>query len=362
MKKIKYFLILSLAFFGACNGGIDPISKVEQGADELAPTLTISFPLEGTKVRAEEPMTSVGIAFEAIDDIELASVSVKLDGTELVNFTDFKDYRQFTEEYLYDKLTDGDHVLTIDATDLTGKSITKTVNFQKTTPYNAIYPGEVFYMPFDGDYFEQIMNKPATKVGSPGFAEGKVGKAFAGAPNSYLTFPTDSLVKTQAISAVFWMKINATPPRAGILTVSAVDNAPTVPGTQNHRGSGFRFFRELDGTLERFKLNVGVGAKLETWNDGGTVDPVLAEWVHFAFTVSGTTTKVYVDGVKATKPDGVMTVPIDWTGCDLLTIMSGAPRFTEWEHFSDLSLLDELRIFNKELTVEEVNTIMNAEN
>ena len=163
------------------------------------------------------------------------------------------------------------------------------------------------------------------------------------------------------MSGVFWMKVNAVPDRAGILTISAEDKAPAVPGTQNLRTKGFRFFRELDGTLERLKLNVGVGGILETWNDGGTVDPVLAGWVHFAFTISGTTTKIYINGVKTTKPDGVLIAPIDWTGCDLLTIMSGVPRFTEWKHFSDLSLLDELRIFNKELTIEEITIIYNAE-
>jgi hypothetical protein len=41
--------------------------------------------------------------------------------------------------------------------------------------------------------------------------------------------------------------------------------------------------------------------------------------------------------------------------------MSGVPRFTEWQHFSDLSSIDELRIFNKSLSQDEVNAIMNAE-
>ena len=52
---------------------------------------------------------------------------------------------------------------------------------------------------------------------------------------------------------------------------------------------------------------------------------------------------------------------INWTGCNLLSIMSGAPRFTEWGHNSDLGLLDELRIFNKTLTQTEIQTIFNAE-
>ncbi|MBC8005072.1 MAG: LamG domain-containing protein [Verrucomicrobia bacterium] len=361
MKNLRYFVIPILAIFiasGCDDDNIDPISKVEPGADETAPTVSIAFPLEGTQIRAEEAVTSVKINFEAKDDIELVSVAVKLDEAEIATFNDFKDYRQFTQEYLYTDLTAGNHVLSIIATDLAGKSTTKSVNFEKTSFYKAIYEGEVFYMPFEGDFKEQISNKEATVVGVPVFADGKIGKSYSAVPDSYLTFPTDSLTKTKQISAVFWMKVNATPDRAGILTASPEDKAPLVAGTQNLRTSGFRIFREANAANQIFKLNVGIGNKKESWNDGGPVNPALGEWVHFAFTVSETTSTVYINGVKAR--EAVLETPIDWTGIDLLTIMSGVPRFTEWKHFSDLSLMDELRFFNKALTLEEVTTLMNA--
>ncbi|MGE5428737.1 MAG: LamG domain-containing protein, partial [Methylococcaceae bacterium] len=230
-----------------------------------------------------------------------------------------------------------------------------------------IYPGEIFYMPFEGDYTEQVSNKPATVVGSPTFADGKKGKAYLGAANSYLTFPIDSLAKTKEISAVFWMKVNGTPDRAGILIASPEDKAnPGYPDIQNLRSSGFRFFRELSGKLQQFKLNVGIGAALEkdyeSWNDGGMVNPAKGEWVHFAFTISNTVNTIYINGVKTTgTAEAKMTFPMDWTNIKQLVIMSGGPNWTEWKHYSDLSMLDELRFFNKALTVEEVNTIMNAE-
>lgn len=361
MKNLKYFVMPMLALFiafGCDDDNIDPISKVEPGPDATAPTVNIAFPLEGTRIRAEEAVTSVKINFEAKDDIELATVVVKLDDAEIASFNDFKDYRQFTQEYQYNTLSEGNHVLSVVATDLAGKSTTKTVNFVKTSPYKAIYPGEVFYMPFEGDFTEQISNKEATKVGEPIFADGKIGKAYAGVTDAYITFPTDSLKKTRQLSAVFWMKVNATPNRAGILIASPVDPAPEVAGTQNLRTSGFRFFREANGANQIFKLNVGIGNKKESWNDGGIINPALGEWVHFAFTISETASTVYINGAKAR--ESVMETPIDWTGIDLLTIMSGVPRFTGWDHFSDLSLLDELRFFNKALTLEEITTMMNA--
>lgn len=230
---------------------------------------------------------------------------------------------------------------------------------QNDKPYMPKYDGEVFYMPFEGNYKEWDSNTSATVVGTPDFADGKKGKAYAGAADSYLEFPTTNLTKTSEVSATFWMKVNAVPDRAGILTMGPEDltNAG-YPGIQNKRTSGFRFFREGSATSQQFKVNVGLGGTKESWNDGGKIDPSGGEWVHLAFTVSGTESIIYINGEVTLKSK---LTPIDWTGCDLLTIMSGVPRFTEWQHFSDLSLLDELRIFNKALSQDEVKTIMNAE-
>jgi hypothetical protein len=219
------------------------------------------------------------------------------------------------------------------------------------------YNGEVFYMPFEGNYKEMNSNMVATKVGTPDFAPGKKGNAYAGATDSYLTFPTTGLTNNE-FSAVFWTKINAVPNRAGILVMGPEDSAN--PTAQNNRVSGFRFFREDAAGKQRFKLNAGNGTA-DTWIDGGTaadVDPTTGNWEHMAFTISGTECVVYINGevVKQSSFGG-----INWDGCDVLSIMSGAPRFTGWEHFSDLSLMDELRIFNKALSETEIKTIFNDE-
>jgi hypothetical protein len=154
------------------------------------------------------------------------------------------------------------------------------------------------------------------------------------------------------------MKVNPVPDRAGILVMGPPDAA--APTAMNNRTSGFRFFRENAGGKQRFKLNAGNGTA-DSWFDGGAaadVDPTTGTWNHFAYTISATECVVYINGEIAKQ--GTFT-GIDWTGCDILSIMSGAPRFTGWNHFSDLSLMDELRIFNKALTQAEVKTIMNAE-
>lgn len=271
-----------------------------------------------------------------------SSISIASGAPGFAYWNHKSDLSKFDEMRFFNKVLTGDEIQTI---------------MQNDKPYTAKYAGEVFYMPFEGNYKELISKSDATKVGTPTFADGKLGKAYAGAADSYLTFPTTGL-KSSTFSAVFWMKVNPVPDRAGILVMGPPDEA--APAAPNNRKSGFRFFRENAGGKQRFKLNAGNGTA-DTWFDGGAaadVDPTTGTWNHFAYTISATECVVYINGEIAKQ--GTFT-GIDWTGCDILSIMSGAPRFTGWNHFSDLSLMDELRIFNKALTQTEVKTIMNAE-
>lgn len=348
MKNIKIIIasLLFLLFAAACNEGIDPITAVAPGADASAPVVTIKYPTEGVKIQVPELLATINIQFEVTDDIELKSISVLMDGTELTSYASFKDYRRAVEQYTYNKVSNGAHTLTIKATDLGGKVTNTSVKFEKKPPYTALYAGETFYMPFDGDYVEKISFKAATIVGTPGFAgTGLKGvNAYAGAADSYLTFPLAGLTGTE-FSAEFWVKLNASPDRAGIISIS--------PAGED-RTKGLRFFREGSATEQRFKLNVGTGAG-ETWNDGGIVKASNTDWVHLAFTVSQTTCTVYINGAVATS---VPTSTIDWTGCSSISIASGAPNFAYWDHKSDQSKFDELRFFNKALTQTEIQNII----
>lgn len=351
MKIPKHILtgtfILLLA--GSCNDGIDPISYVAPGPDETDPAVVINYPAEGAKIKVKESVTSINIQFEVTDDIEIQEITLSIDGTEIISFDTFKDYRHLVGEYLYNNLTDGTHTLTVAATDLSGKSTSKTVNFEKEPPYVPLFDGEVFYMPFDGDYMELISQAMATKVGSPGFNDnGVFGKAYAGAADGYLTFPIED-IKADEFSAAFWYKLNASPDRAGLISIS--------PAGED-RSKGLRFFREGNATSQRFKLNVGRNGG-ETWNDGGTVAAPTDNWVHLAFAISATSCVVYINGqaTLTAAMDGV----IDWTGCSTVSIASGAPNFAYWDHKSDLSLFDELRIFDKALSPEEIQEVMVAE-
>lgn len=339
---------LLLAFF-SCNDGIDPITEVDPGADASAPTVLINFPLEGTTIKVYDVVTSINIDFEVNDDIEIASVSVKIDGNEIANFNDFLDYRIFIKEFTYDNVTTGDHILNITATDIEDKSTSAIVNFVKEPPYTPLFDGETLYMPFDGDFIDLISITNANEVGAPGFAgEGKIGlNSLIPGTDNYLTFPTGDLLTNQ-FSASFWYKVDGTPDRSGILVVG---------DDETDRNQGFRLFREGNTTEQRIKLNVGIGTG-ESWNDGDVIDVTAGEWVHVAFTISDTENTIYLNGQAVST--SAMASPVDWTGCEQFTIGAGGETFSYWDHLSDDSSIDDLRFFNKALTGGEVQAISDS--
>ncbi|MEO0333661.1 MAG: LamG domain-containing protein, partial [Bacteroidota bacterium] len=358
MKTINLLFYVMLIFSLGCQDGyIDDISTVDPGSDEAEPSVAVTFPPALVNIPFTDEQTDLNFRFEVQDDIEVQSIKLSLDGTELTTLTDFKDYRKVFDSYTYDDLPIGDYTFEVVAPDIAGKATTVTVPFTVSNKYVAQFEGEIFYMPFEAEsYLELLSETPATVVGEPGFSTNAAAGEFSyeGSANSYLTYPSASLQNPE-FSASFWYNVKSDPDRAGILVIGPPD--PDKPDTPNNRTSGFRFFREGGATNQIFKLNVGNGAG-DNWFDGGpsaTVNPDTAEWVHVAFTISPTSAAVYLDGQVASQGE----FPgVDWTGCDILSIASGAPRFMEWGHLSGNSLLDELRIFNKALTPEEVQAII----
>lgn len=364
MKTLnKYYIgiLTSFLMFLSCENGIDGITAVDPGADAGAPVVIIKSPLNGAKFKVNDPVISVDIEFEVTDDIEVATIAVFIDGSQIANYSgNFKDYRRVLQKLTANNITTGSHTLKITATDLDGKSTSSSINFEKEPPYIPLFANEILYMAFDGDYTELISVTPATKVGSPLFAGTSVvgTNAYKGATDSYLTFPTAGLNLTTEFSASFWYKPNSNDPPAGILVAGPVDL--TNPTAQNNRKSGFRFFRDNAGGKQRFKLNVGNGTA-DTWVDGGAAADIApnSDWVHMAFTISATSAKFYIGGqlIKESAFSG-----ISWAGCDLLSIMSGAPRFTQWGHKSDTNFMDDLRLFSKALTQAEIQNIISVTN
>jgi len=350
-KKLNTLLVLLFVAASCQNGYIDDIQPVSPGADESAPEVTIGYPTTGVVlIPFTDESTNINFEFEVKDDIEITSISVALNGNTLTTLDSFKDYRRVAAAHLSETLPLGDYTVEVTATDASGKSTTKSFDFEISNVYQAKYDGEIFYMPFEGDvYLDLLENISAAKVGNPGFAAGKSGRAYSGAANAYLTLPMEDLANEE-FSASFWYKINPVTTHAGILTVSPPDPS------NNNRTSGFRLFREPAGSMQRIKLNVGNGTA-DNWFDGGAaadVDPN-SGWIHVAFTIAPDRCALYINGELAS---GGAFTGVSWANCDEMTIASGAPNFTEWNHLSEQGQIDELRIFDKALTQEEVQQMV----
>ncbi len=218
--------------------------------------------------------------------------------------------------------------------------------------------GQIFYMSFEDSYKDAVSDQDATKVGNPGFAEGKVGKAYAGVQDGYLTFRLSDLASElgSELTVGFWYKVNADPDRAGIIVIGPATEGAS-PEAQNNRTAGFRIFREDAAGKQRIKANVGDGTA-DGWLDGvekADLDPAIPVWKYITLTLTAGKAAFYIDGEEVATND---LSQISWAGCDIMSIGSGAPRFTEWNHLSDNSLIDELRIYNKALTAQEIRDII----
>jgi hypothetical protein len=329
----------------SCEKGLDPIIASDPKPDASDPTLAINYPVEGKPFVSPDEIASMTIKLVATDDIELKSVILTLNGAEIASFTEFKDYRRLDLQYDYD-LASGDYTLDVTVTDMTGKSVSGSVNFRKiTAPTYTPLDGEVAYFPLDGYYLDLISGNAATPVGTPGFAEGKVNDAYLGATEAYLTYPSAGVAGNN-LSAVFWYKLNPDPGRAGIFMISH------PAANAEDRFKGLRFARELDGAgpNQKFWMNIGNGT-VDTWIVPPSFE-VTGEWMHIAITVSETHVIIYINGEIAAEAD--YEGPIDWTDCPSISLMSGQPNVIYWEHFSDLSMLDELHLFNRAITADEV--------
>jgi hypothetical protein len=75
-------------------------------------------------------------------------------------------------------------------------------------------------------------------------------------------------------------------------------------------------------------------------------------------TISDKKCAIYINGALAREVDNA---GLNWTGCSVLSIGSGGPNFTYWGHADDLSLYDELHLFNKALSQAEVQALWNSE-
>lgn len=346
--KLTTAAVCLITFSTACSDGyIDDISEVSQGSDISAPTVQIVSPTGNLFIPSSASGANVKFQYKVVDDIEIGNIDVYLDGIKIESKNSFLDYRIYNGTYSYNNLSTGSHTIKVDAKDKTGKTATQSFTFT-VDKYNKKSPYETLYIPFSGGniFTDVISTNNPTVTGSPNtVSNGYSGSAYGGSSNSYLAFPLSGLYSADGVSFTFWYKLNSSPDRAGIITINDDDD-----NSNENRKKGFRLFREGNAASQTVKFNLGIGGD-ESWNDGGLLT-VNNQWVHVAVTISKTESKIYFDGVLVRTAS--YTTPFDFSSSSNIVIGSGAPSFSYWGHNSDLSLIDEVRVYNKALDQNEV--------
>lgn len=158
-----------------------------------------------------------------------------------------------------------------------------------------------------------------------------------GNTNSFARVPHNSSLEIpNAVSMSAWVRPN-TVHRGTILYKSA--------------GNGFELWFTIDGKIE-FRLNRTSNGTTYRILSNFSYSASLNQWLHVAATFDGSTMKIYVNGVedisRTYSPFTIGTI----SGNLVLASMDGIQR---WQ-----GLLDEVRLYNRALSKEEVTLAMNG--
>ena len=204
----------------------------------------------------------------------------------------------------------------------------------------------VAWWPGDGNHYDVVGGNDGTLQGGVTFESGLVGSAFRlDGVDDYLVVADDPALEfpANAMTIEAWVKVDDAQAFMPIITKESATpfDAVTV--------GGFQGDWDFAGSDD--------GAVFDTEIFGGPV--VEGQWQHVAFTQAGGVARVYVDGAQTgidTSAADIPDTPLEWLiggRYDTLSIPG-----LQSEYFG--GLIDELTIYNRELTVIEINAIYQA--
>jgi hypothetical protein len=193
----------------------------------------------------------------------------------------------------------------------------------------------VSWWPGDGNANDIQGGNNGTPVNGATFAPGKVGQSFSfdGVDDFVTVQNQPSLNLTQALTIDAWVKPSVANQYGGIVEKTVNDHVNT------------QYMMDLEGGVVFFRLIVVPGVDHRTVHSNSAIP--INQWTHVAGTWDGAVMKMFINGVQQTETVAV-TPPIN-SGAGPTRIGSlgdNVYRFT--------GLIDEVEIFNRALSAEEV--------
>lgn len=373
-------IMLSLSFTACKKGYIDPITKVDPGADAAAPTISIISPANSTVVIPfTDTKTDMPLQFSVSDDIELKNIDIALDGTKLASFTSYIDYRSYAGTHLYKDLALGNHSFVVTATDLAGKTSSKTFAFTVTNKYQPIFPSEAFFVPFDFPSTDPLKIASDLTLNTPALTNtttttlGISGKGMQGSGLNYIKYakPNNWISDATSFTVSFWFKLNGQ--TKNNIGGNGTEYIFSIPSTNGHWSGGqAMLFFETNATGTQIKFPVVDKNMADTWFvwEGGNAIPGIADntWRHCALVYDANTSKMtlYLNGVaNANQASWGTHGNINFNPATASEFRIGAGPQTvtnndDWLGSTWKGGLDQFRLFTSALSASEVKSIFDA--
>lgn len=236
------------------------------------------------------------------------------------------------------------------------------------TSSKQVAPGNlVAYWAFNGSLADSISNTTGTNAGTS-FSEGIKGQAMQGANNAYVTFNTPQAVQNlKSFTVTSWVK---TPLNSnGIVGLLDIANGTKFWGN-------LTVFLENGGdeTKGFLKIHVdnGKSTNSDAWLGNYTLVNPWDKWMQIAvsFNEATSTFKVYVNGTKVATQAMAGYAPISFQNASKMVFgtvhfqtnpsLTTATGTQSWASYLK-GQLDEVRIYNKALSDEELTSLQRLE-
>jgi len=224
----------------------------------------------------------------------------------------------------------------------------------------------VAHFAFEGNLVDSVSNTAATNNGTSN-SPGIKGQGMQVGEGNYAVFtPTDAIKNLQSMTIAYW--VNTPINTKGIQTPVSFVNPDQFWGNMD------MFFDGQASDKSVFKMHLfGNGGANEAWLAAWSIASPWDKWLHLALTYDMTSEKFafYVNGtlVGTSTQAGFgapnfATVPAIVMGTAQFQTnptMTSATDHQDWASFV-LGVMDELRIYKKALTADDVKALYNLEN